>query len=205
MSDRCCKLKEKLYSSPAKTRVESLVWHTDLKILFQYSDVGIYFGATHHRTNASQIHAVSKTSQLDFKYFYWTETELEKKEKKESMHAFACCPLGKKRLRAEIWSFFFFFSILKLIFLLEKLLSTNISRAMLFVSRLHACARMHMRTTHARTHTHTHAHFGVFDSQRHFPSCFSSFLSVLALGPTVILRVYSCLDLGPETGRLQHV
>ena len=37
------------------------------------------------------------------------------------------------------------------------------------------------------------------------PSCFSSFLSVLALGPTVILRVYSCLDLGPETGRLQHV
>ena len=41
-------------------------------------------------------------------------------------------------------------------------------------------------------------HFGVFDSQRHFPSCFSSFLSVLALGPTVILRVYSCLDLGPE-------
>ena len=23
--------------------------------------------------------------------------------------------------------------------------------------------------------------------------------------PTVILRVYSCLDLGPETGRLQHV
>ena len=48
-------------------------------------------------------------------------------------------------------------------------------------------------------------HFGVFDSQRHFPSCFSSFLSVLALGPTVILRVYSCLDLGPETGRLKHV
>ena len=48
-------------------------------------------------------------------------------------------------------------------------------------------------------------HFGVFDSQRHFPSCFSSFLSVLALGPTVILRVYSCLDLGPETGGLQHV
>ena len=47
--------------------------------------------------------------------------------------------------------------------------------------------------------------FQVFDSQRHFPSCFSSFLSVLALGPTVILRVYSCLDLGPETGRLQHV
>ena len=41
-------------------------------------------------------------------------------------------------------------------------------------------------------------HFGEFDSQRHFPSCFSSFLSVLALGPTVILRVYSCLDLGPE-------
>ena len=32
----------------------------------------------------------------------------------------------------------------------------------------------------------------------------SSFLSVLALGPTVILRVYSCLDQGPETGRLQH-
>ena len=48
-------------------------------------------------------------------------------------------------------------------------------------------------------------HFGVFDSQRHFPSSFSSFLSVLALGPTVILRVYSCLDLGPETGRLRHV
>ena len=36
-------------------------------------------------------------------------------------------------------------------------------------------------------------------------SLWSSFLSVLALGPTVILRVYSCLDLGPETGRLQHV
>ena len=48
-------------------------------------------------------------------------------------------------------------------------------------------------------------HFGVFDSQRHFNSYFSSFLSVLALGPTVILRVYTCLDLGPETGRLQHV
>ena len=48
-------------------------------------------------------------------------------------------------------------------------------------------------------------HFGVFDSQRHFPSYFSSFFSVLALGTTVILRVYSCLDLGPETGRLQHV
>ena len=39
---------------------------------------------------------------------------------------------------------------------------------------------------------HTH-------SQRHLPSYFSSFLSVLALGP--ILRVYSCLGLGPETGR----
>ena len=38
-----------------------------------------------------------------------------------------------------------------------------------------------------------------------FPFSFSSFLSVLALGPTVILRVYSCLDLGPETGRLQNV
>ena len=48
-------------------------------------------------------------------------------------------------------------------------------------------------------------HFGAFDSQRHFPSYFSSLLSVLALGPTVIPRVYSCLDLGPETGRLQHV
>ena len=48
-------------------------------------------------------------------------------------------------------------------------------------------------------------HFGVFDSQRHFPSYISSFLSVLALGPTVILRIYSCLDLGPETGRLQQV
>ena len=42
-------------------------------------------------------------------------------------------------------------------------------------------------------------HFGVFDSQHHFPS-----YSVLAVGPTVILRAYSCLDLGPETGRLQH-
>ena len=41
-------------------------------------------------------------------------------------------------------------------------------------------------------------HFGVFDSQRHFPSYFSSFFFVLALGPTVILRVYSCLDLGHE-------
>ena len=43
-------------------------------------------------------------------------------------------------------------------------------------------------------------HFEMFDSQRHFPS-YSSLLSVLALGPTV----YRCLDLGPETGRLQHV
>ena len=42
-------------------------------------------------------------------------------------------------------------------------------------------------------------------TQHHFPSYFSSLLSVLALGPTVILRVYSCLDLDPETGRLQHV
>ena len=66
--------------------------------------------------------------------------------------------------------------------------------------------------THASTHTHTFWNvrrswqaFQVFDSQRHFLSCFSSFLSVLALGSTVILRVYSCLDLGPKTGRLQHV
>ena len=49
------------------------------------------------------------------------------------------------------------------------------------------------------------SHFREFDSQRHFPSYFSSFLSVLALGPTVILRVYSCIDLGPEAGRLHHV
>ena len=48
-------------------------------------------------------------------------------------------------------------------------------------------------------------HFGVFGSQHHFLSYFSSFLSVLALGPTVILKVYSCLDLGHETGGLQHV
>ena len=33
----------------------------------------------------------------------------------------------------------------------------------------------------------------------------SPVLSVLALGPTVIPIVYSCLDLGPETGGLQHV
>ena len=38
-----------------------------------------------------------------------------------------------------------------------------------------------------------------------FQSYCSYLLSVLALGPTVILRVYSCLDPGPETGRLQHV
>ena len=38
-------------------------------------------------------------------------------------------------------------------------------------------------------------HFGVFDSQHHFLAYFSSLLPVLALGPTVILRVYSCLDL----------
>ena len=38
-----------------------------------------------------------------------------------------------------------------------------------------------------------------------FQSYCSSLLSVLALGPAVILRVCSCLDLGPETGRLQHV
>ena len=45
-------------------------------------------------------------------------------------------------------------------------------------------------------------HFEVFDSQHQFPFSSSSLLSVLALGLTVILRVYSCLDLGPETGRL---
>ena len=48
----------------------------------------------------------------------------------------------------------------------------------------------------------------VIRSVRHsasFPSYSSSLLSVLALGPTAILRVYSCRDLGPETGRLQHV
>ena len=44
-------------------------------------------------------------------------------------------------------------------------------------------------------------HFGVFNSRRHFPP--TSLLSLLALGPTVILRVYSCLDLGSDTGRLQ--
>ena len=38
-----------------------------------------------------------------------------------------------------------------------------------------------------------------------FQSYCSSLLSVLALGPAVILRVYFCLDLGPETDRLQHV
>ena len=49
-------------------------------------------------------------------------------------------------------------------------------------------------------------HFRVFEIRRHFPSYSSFLLSVLALGPTVIrLRVYSCLNLGPETGRLQHV
>ena len=48
-------------------------------------------------------------------------------------------------------------------------------------------------------------HFGAFDIRRRFPSYSSFLLSVLALGPTVILWVYSCLDLSPETGRLQHV
>ena len=48
-------------------------------------------------------------------------------------------------------------------------------------------------------------HFGVFNRQHHFSSLFSSLLSVLALGPTAILRVYSCLDVGPETGRLQDL
>ena len=38
-----------------------------------------------------------------------------------------------------------------------------------------------------------------------FPSHSSPLLSVLALRPTVNLRVYSCLNLGPETGSLQHV
>ena len=46
-------------------------------------------------------------------------------------------------------------------------------------------------------------HFREFDSRRHFPPYYSFLLSVLALVPTVILRVYSYLDLGPETGRLQ--
>ena len=48
-----------------------------------------------------------------------------------------------------------------------------------------------------RPHTHS-ASFSLWFLSDLFPS-------VLALGPTVILRVYSCLDLGPETGRLQHV
>ena len=48
-------------------------------------------------------------------------------------------------------------------------------------------------------------HFRVFDIRRYFTSYSSFLLSLLVLGPTVILRVYSCLDLGPETGRLQHV
>ena len=72
--------------------------------------------------------------------------------------------------------------------------------------------------THARTHAHTHTLWQLFWNVQHFwrafqsnwqsasfLSYFSSLLSVLALGPTVILRVNSCLDLGPETGRLQHV
>ena len=51
-----------------------------------------------------------------------------------------------------------------------------------------------------RTSKNAHSH-----TQFHFPSSSSFLLSVLALGPTVIPRVYFCLDLGPETGRLQHV
>ena len=33
----------------------------------------------------------------------------------------------------------------------------------------------------------------------------SFFLYVVAQGPAVILRAFSCLDTGPETGRLKHV
>ena len=81
-----------------------------------------------------------------------------------------------------------------------------------------------------QTHTHTHSScvrayvtqcalvvavilrcstsWQVFRSIRQstsFQSYCSYLLSELALGPTVILRVYSCLDLGPETGGLQRV
>ena len=63
----------------------------------------------------------------------------------------------------------------------------------------------HTHTPRACTHTHTHSEYSTVSVIFPLTSLWSSLLSVLALGPTVILRVYSCLDLGPETGRLQHV
>ena len=71
-------------------------------------------------------------------------------------------------------------------------------------THIHTCTHAYTHT-HRRSHTRTHFFSEVFDSHRHFPSFPSSLLSVLALEPTVILRVYSCLDRGPETRRLQHV
>ena len=50
----------------------------------------------------------------------------------------------------------------------------------------------HTHTPHAHTHAHTHRHTHTHARTR-------------THARTHILRVYSCLDLGPETGRLQHV
>ena len=69
----------------------------------------------------------------------------------------------------------------------------------------------HTHHTHTHPHTHTHtkcstilaviSEYSTVSVLFILTSLWSSFLSVLALGPTVNLRVYSCLDLG----RLQHV
>ena len=56
----------------------------------------------------------------------------------------------------------------------------------------HTCT--HTRThTHTQTHTHTHARTHAHTHAR-----------THARTHTHTPRVYSCLDLGPETGRLQH-
>ena len=59
---------------------------------------------------------------------------------------------------------------------------------------------------HVHTFIHSPSHaFRSIRQSASFQSYCSSLLSVLALGPTVDLGVYFCLDLGPETGTLQHV
>ena len=66
------------------------------------------------------------------------------------------------------------------------------SRGVVTLTQRHTCRPVRMGTnTHKHTHTHTHtcthtrAHT---HSQRRFLSYFSSLLSVMALGPTVILK-----------------
>ena len=76
-----------------------------------------------------------------------------------------------------------------------------------WITRTHARTHTH---THVRMHTHTHTHthiifemfdclgghFKVFNGQHRASSSSSTLQSVLALGTTVIIRVYSCLNHG---------